>query len=107
MFNSVGWGELLLLLTVGIVVLGPERLPAYAADAARLLRRLRELATAATTDLREQLGPDLEGMMFLTPAPTRLASDPPGPGQQPTPPSGHPLVQRQQPEAIPEDARDI
>ena len=27
MFGSVGWGELLVLLVVGLVVLGPERLP--------------------------------------------------------------------------------
>lgn len=27
MFGSVGWGELLVLLIVGLVVLGPERLP--------------------------------------------------------------------------------
>jgi len=27
MFANVGWGEMLLLLVVGLVVLGPERLP--------------------------------------------------------------------------------
>ena len=27
MFANVGWGEMLLLVIVGLVVLGPERLP--------------------------------------------------------------------------------
>ncbi|WP_264991162.1 twin-arginine translocase TatA/TatE family subunit, partial [Mycobacterium kiyosense] len=27
MFANVGWGEMLVLVVVGLVVLGPERLP--------------------------------------------------------------------------------
>ena len=27
MFANIGWGEMLLLVVVGLVVLGPERLP--------------------------------------------------------------------------------
>jgi sec-independent protein translocase protein TatB len=27
MFANVGWGEILVLIVVGLVVLGPERLP--------------------------------------------------------------------------------
>jgi hypothetical protein len=44
MFN-VGPLELIVLAFVGIVVLGPDRLPGIARDAARLIRTLREVAT--------------------------------------------------------------
>jgi sec-independent protein translocase protein TatB len=52
-------GKLVVLLAVGLVVLGPERLPKMAADAGRLLRALRRMAQDATGDLREELAPHL------------------------------------------------
>ena len=57
MFN-IGPLELVVLAIVGIVVLGPEKLPGLARDAARMLRTLRELATGARQQLREELGPE-------------------------------------------------
>lgn len=57
MFN-IGPFELLVLAVVGLIVLGPERLPGLARDAARMLRTLRELATGARQQLREELGPE-------------------------------------------------
>ena len=57
MFN-VGPMELVVLAIVGLVVLGPDRLPGLAQDGARLLRTLRELATGARTQLRDELGPE-------------------------------------------------
>lgn len=57
MFN-IGPLELVVLAIVGLVVLGPDRLPGLARDAARMLRTLRELATGARTQLRDELGPE-------------------------------------------------
>lgn len=57
MFN-IGPLEMVVLAVVGIVVLGPERLPGLARDAARLIRNLREAATGARQQLREELGPE-------------------------------------------------
>jgi sec-independent protein translocase protein TatB len=57
MFN-IGPFELVVLAIVGLIVLGPERLPGLARDAARLLRNLREMATGARQQLREELGPE-------------------------------------------------
>jgi sec-independent protein translocase protein TatB len=57
MFN-IGPLELVVLAFVGIVVLGPERIPGLARDAARLIRALREVATGARTQLRDELGPE-------------------------------------------------
>jgi sec-independent protein translocase protein TatB len=55
---NVGPMELLVLAIVGLIVLGPDRLPDLARDAARLLRSLREMATGARQQLREELGPE-------------------------------------------------
>lgn len=52
--------KLLVLLAVGLVVLGPERLPKVAADAGRLLRTLRRLAQEATGELKDELAPHLK-----------------------------------------------
>lgn len=57
MFN-IGPMELIVLGLVGLIVLGPDRLPGLARDAARMLRTLRELATGARTQLRDELGPE-------------------------------------------------
>ncbi len=51
-------GKLLVLLVIGILVVGPDRLPTLAKDAARLLSALRELATGAREQLHNELGPE-------------------------------------------------
>jgi sec-independent protein translocase protein TatB len=55
---NVGPMELLVLAVVGLIVLGPDRLPQLARDAARLIRALREVATGARAQLRDELGPE-------------------------------------------------
>jgi sec-independent protein translocase protein TatB len=55
---NVGPFELAVLAIVGLIVLGPDRLPGLAKDAARLLRSLRDMATGARQQLRDELGPE-------------------------------------------------
>ena len=57
MFN-IGPFELIVLAVIGLIVLGPDRLPGLARDAARMLRNLREMATGARQQLRDELGPE-------------------------------------------------
>jgi sec-independent protein translocase protein TatB len=57
MFN-IGPMEMIVLAVVGLIILGPDRLPALAKDAARMIRTLRDLATGARTQLRDELGPE-------------------------------------------------
>ncbi len=57
---DVGWGELLLLAAVALLIFGPDKLPKAAADAGRMVRKLRELASTAQQDLTPDL--DLEGI---------------------------------------------
>ncbi len=58
---DVGWGELLLLAVVALLIFGPDKLPKAAADAGRLVRRLREMAQSAQKDLGDT-GVDIEGI---------------------------------------------
>jgi sec-independent protein translocase protein TatB len=55
---NIGPFELAVIALVGLIVLGPDKLPELARDAARLLRSLRDMATGARAQLREELGPE-------------------------------------------------
>lgn len=55
---GVGLPELAVILVVGIIVFGPDKLPEYARQAGRLVRQLRNLAQNAQNDLRNELGPE-------------------------------------------------
>jgi len=52
---GINGGELLILLLVAAVVVGPERLPAYAEQLAGWVRRLRDLAR----DTKDRVGAEL------------------------------------------------
>jgi len=58
-FNHLGWGEISVLLVLGLFVFGPERLPGMAAEAGKTLRRIREYAKGLTDDLKTELGPEV------------------------------------------------
>ena len=60
MFDSVGWSEILVLLVLALFILGPERLPQAASWLGRNLRKIRELATGARRQLRDEIGPELD-----------------------------------------------
>jgi sec-independent protein translocase protein TatB len=59
---DIGTGELLALAVIALLVLGPEKLPKYAAEAARFLRQLRTMANDARTEVTRELGPELDGL---------------------------------------------
>ncbi|MGH3436153.1 MAG: Sec-independent protein translocase protein TatB [Sciscionella sp.] len=60
MFNSIGWGEVLVLVVAGLFILGPERLPGAAAWLGRTVRQVREYATGAREQLRSEFGQEFE-----------------------------------------------
>ena len=45
--------ELIVLAILAVAVLGPERLPEYASQLARLVREIRRMASGAREQLRE------------------------------------------------------
>ena len=59
MFLDLNFTKLLVLGVIALIVFGPERLPAMAAQAGRALRELRRLLDGAKSELRENLGPEL------------------------------------------------
>jgi len=54
---NLGAGEVLLILVLAFVILGPSKMPEYAAGLARAVRNLRDLAEGAKSQIREEMGP--------------------------------------------------
>jgi sec-independent protein translocase protein TatB len=61
-FANVGWGEILVLIVVGLVVLGPERLPGAIRWTSSALRQARDYLSGMTTQLREDMGPEFDDL---------------------------------------------
>ena len=62
MFFDIGAGEVFGLAILGMLLVGPERLPKLAAQAAQMVKKMRGLASTATAELRENLGPGFEDL---------------------------------------------
>ena len=60
MFFDIGPLELVALAVIALLVLGPDKLPRYAADAARVLRQVRRMAGDAKAEVGRELGPELQ-----------------------------------------------
>lgn len=55
---GVGLAEFAVIAVVAVLVFGPDRLPEFGRQAGRIVRRLRDLARSAQSELREELGPE-------------------------------------------------
>lgn len=60
----MSWGltfeKLLLIGLIAVILIGPDRLPGYAAQFGRLIRSLRDMASGAKERMREEMGPDYD-----------------------------------------------
>lgn len=56
---DIGIGEIIILGVLGLLVFGPERLPKAAADAVRMLKQVRGMASNARADLADSAGIDM------------------------------------------------
>jgi sec-independent protein translocase protein TatB len=52
--------KLVVIGVIALIVVGPERLPYYASQLARMVRSLRDLANGAKDRMREEMGPDFD-----------------------------------------------
>lgn len=60
MFDSIGWGEVLVLLVAALFIFGPERLPKAASWAGKALRQARGYAEGAREQLHTEFGTELD-----------------------------------------------
>lgn len=58
---DIGFSELLLVFIIGLVVLGPQRLPVAVKTVAGWIRALRSLATTVQNELTCELNPGVSG----------------------------------------------
>jgi sec-independent protein translocase protein TatB len=65
MFDSMGWGEIIVILLAALFIFGPERLPSLARDAAGVLGHVRKAISDARGQLEETLGDDLTELRSL------------------------------------------
>ncbi|MBT8158841.1 MULTISPECIES: twin-arginine translocase TatA/TatE family subunit [Arthrobacter] len=52
--------EFLILLVIGVIVIGPSRLPEYTRKLANLVKELRRMASGARDQIREEVGIDID-----------------------------------------------
>src|SRR3954454_22557486 len=64
-FDSIGWGEIIVLALAALSIFGPERLPGLAKDAATGLKRVRSTITGIREQVNESLGDDLPELRDL------------------------------------------
>ena len=85
---DIGLGEVAVIAVLALLVFGPDRLPKVAADAGRLLRQMRELATNARKDLIDAAGLQEDGELRAASAeidPRRVLRDEPAQDPRTTP----------------------
>jgi sec-independent protein translocase protein TatB len=64
-FDSIGWGEILVIALAALFIFGPERLPTLAKDAAAGLKRLRQAMRDVRGQMDETLGDDFAELREL------------------------------------------
>ena len=65
MFDSIGWGEILVLALAALFIFGPERLPTLAKDAAAGLKKVRGAITGVREQMNDSLGDDFAELRDL------------------------------------------
>ena len=55
---GVGLAEAAVIAFVAVIVLGPDKLPGLAKQAAVMVRKFREFANSARDEIRSELGPE-------------------------------------------------
>ena len=65
MFDSIGWGEIVVLALAALFIFGPERLPTLARDAAHGLKKVREAITGVRAQVHESMGDEFADLRDL------------------------------------------
>lgn len=57
---GLSWGQIAIIVLVGVFVLGPERIPTAVTWVLSMMRKARTMAAGAQAELRREIGPELE-----------------------------------------------
>jgi sec-independent protein translocase protein TatB len=57
---GLSWGQIAIIVLVGVFVLGPERIPTAVTWVLTNVRKLRSMAAGAQAELRKEIGPELD-----------------------------------------------
>lgn len=57
---GLSWGQIAIIVLVGVFVLGPERIPTAVTWVMSTLRKARTMAAGAQEELRREIGPEIE-----------------------------------------------
>jgi len=57
---GLSFDKIVVIAIVAVFLIGPDRLPAYAAQLARIVRGVMKLADGAKDRLREEMGPEYD-----------------------------------------------
>lgn len=63
--GDIGFGEMVAIAIIGLIVVGPDRLPQYAAQAARFVRDLRKQINSAKDTLIDAAAVDPDTLQDL------------------------------------------
>jgi sec-independent protein translocase protein TatB len=87
---EVGFGELLLIFVIALVVLGPERLPKLVSQVGRWAGKARSMARQFREQLESEV--NLEELNKTAATPHRMAAPPPEPESEEAPAPHHPAA---------------
>ena len=62
MIFGLSFEKVLIIAIIAAFLIGPQKLPQYAASLARLVKRIRQMADSAQERVREEMGPDFEDL---------------------------------------------
>ena len=73
MFNGITIEKLLLIGLIAGMIIGPQRLPRYAAALGQFVRRARDFARSAGSRVKEEMGEDFDDVDWRTLDPRQYA----------------------------------
>lgn len=93
-FSGIGIWEIVLILVIIVVVLGPQRLPEIARSLGRAFRAIKKASSDISLNISKELeesqttkpSPPTDAAPHATPAPSALTREPPK-AKQPRPPA--------------------
>jgi sec-independent protein translocase protein TatB len=69
---GIGGGEFLTLAFVALILIGPNKLPEFAVQLAKIIRKARDLAQDMVEELKENLGPEYSDLEVTDLHPKKL-----------------------------------